>query len=44
MKCSKEAFDKCPFNLMCDPGSEVGEDTDCAEFILKVEEEKHEQN
>lgn len=44
MQCSKEAYEKCPYNEKCWPGCPVSDDSDCAEFIQKIaEEERHEQ-
>lgn len=40
MKCTKEAYEQCPFNLNCYPGDIVKEDTDCAEFIASVMAQK----
>lgn len=43
VRCVKPAYDLCPFNVLCDPGCKVGENTDCAEFIasiMAIEEKK----
>lgn len=40
MVCTKEAFEKCPFNIMCDVGCKVADDSDCADFITAVTLEK----
>lgn len=43
MRCTKEAFEKCPFNIMCDVGCEVADDSECADFILAVALDKIEE-
>lgn len=36
MICTVEAHRKCPFNIMCDVGDLVADDSECADFIMKV--------
>lgn len=36
MICTKDAHRKCPFSSMCDVGDLVADDSECADFIMKV--------